>query len=77
MDYKERITRLLEQGVITRAQSERLAGRLIDRPQREVEARRPTRGYHVWALVAVVVLLAALSIGVAMNPEPIQLQGHL
>jgi LemA protein len=74
MAYEERIARLLEQGVLTQVQAERLAKSLSETPrEEETDSRRFAGRYLFWTLIAVLLLLA-LYIAVGTDSEPPQIQ---
>jgi LemA protein len=73
VDYEERIARLREQGVVTQAQAECLCQSSGDKPPQEPMRRLPAHQYLLWALVAVLVVLA-LYVSVGTGPETSQVQ---
>lgn len=73
MGYEDRIARLREQGVLTRAQAERLADSLSKSPREHRANRLPPRKYLIGVAVAVLLALS-LYVGVGTDSETPQIQ---
>jgi LemA protein len=70
VDHEDRISRLRDSGVLTRAQAERLTASLSDKPRAGAVNPRPARQYLIWTLAVVVVLLALYSAFGTDTQEP-------